>query len=228
MSNLIFYKLITPYWLRDNAKLGFSIGSAEVTETRFHVPKDVRKYESLFQMQLLGPKVLVDDDDIVIKLKVGVEYPGPQPKPSPPPRRDPMIFVIWCPRNDDSMGIQINDYQQYQTDGIGPCRGAEGEATERGLRDITFLEGRKTQDWYRFSEMFELTFCPNSSGNIPWSSAHCGVDSGTYDAFGPYYKSLRLSEGINLGIYRDEKEEVYIIKSLEISIFRNSKDVHGK
>ena len=125
------------------------------------------------------------------------------------------------------MGIQINDYSDYQTADMGPFRGVEGEASERGLSDANIIAGRRTQQWYRFSEMFEFTYCPNSSGNIPWASAYCGVDSGTYSTFAPYYKSLRLSKGLNLGIYRDEREEEYIIKSLEVSIFRNSKDANG-
>ena len=203
-SPLIFYKFITPYWLRNNAKMGFALETAEVTESAFKIPSDNRKNESLFQIELLESGVLCDDDDITVKLKVGVEYPGPQPKPKPPPRRDPMIFVLWCPREDESMGIQINDYQEYQKEGMGPCRGIEGEASERGLRDLNILEGRKTNDWFRFSEMFEFTFCPNSEGRIPWSSAYCGVDTGTYNTFAPYYKSLQLSKGLNLGIYRDE------------------------
>ena len=76
-SPLIFYKFFTPYWLRDHAKLGFNVGSAEITESFFKVPKDTRKHKSLFQIQLLTSGVLQDDDDITVKLKVGVEYPGP-------------------------------------------------------------------------------------------------------------------------------------------------------
>ena len=221
-SPLIFYKHITPYWLRDYAKLGFDKGSAEVTETAFKIPKDTRNHESLFQIELLGKDKLTNDDDIVVKLKVGVEYPGTQTQ-----ARDPMIFSLWCPGEDESMGIQINDPKQYQTDKFGPFRGVEAEASSRGLRDPEFLDGRKTQASYRFSEMYEFTYCPNSSGRIPWSSAYCAVDTGTFSAFAPYYKSLKLSNGLNLGIYRDKLDEEYIIKSLEISIFRNSLDATG-
>ena len=222
-SPLIFFKHITPYWLRDHAKLGFSKGDAEVTETAFKIPSDTRKNESLFQIELLPRGALQDTDDIVVKVKVGVEYPGDQPR-SNPPRRDPMIFSLWCPREDESIGIQINDYLQFQT--IGPFRGVEANASERGLRNPQFLGERATKDWYRFPEQFEFTYRPNSSGGIPWASAYCAVDTGTFSAFGPYYNSLRLSSGLNLGIYRDELNEEYIIKSLEIAIYRNSLDVH--
>ncbi len=224
---LIFYKHITPYWLRDHARLGFNVSEAEITETYFKIPKDSRKNESLFQIELLGGGVLQDDDDITVKLKVAVQYPGPQPRPRPP-QRDPMIFVLWCPREDESIGVQINDYQEYQTANFGPFRGADGEPSRNVLRNPAFLDGRRTQDWFRFSEMFEFTFRPNSTGDVPWSSAYCAVDSGTFDAFGPHFRTLRLSKGLNLGVYRDEKDEQYIIKSFEISIYKNSKDVNGK
>ena len=171
-------------------------------------------------MELLPKDVLANDDDIVVKLKVGCEYPGSQ-------RRDPMIFTLWCPGDEAAMSMQINDPADYQSK--GPFHGVEAEASSRGLRsvDIEGMKGRPTQTWYRFSEMYEFTYRPNSSGGIPWSSAYCGVDTGIYSAFGPFFNNLKLKRGLNLGIYRDELNEEYILKSLEISIFRNSLDAHG-
>ena len=227
-SPLIFYKLMTPYWLRDNAKLGFDRGSATITESEFRIPTDSREHESLFQVPLLGPGVLKYDDDIVVKVNVGMQYPGEQPQPQTwnPPVRDPMIFTIYCPREDESMGIQINDYTEFQQ--LGPLRGAQGEASERGLSDVTFFGERPTQAWYRFPERIELTFAPNSQGNIPWSSGYSAVDTGTLGTFAPYYKSLKLDRGLTLGIYRDQRNEEYILKYVEVYIYRNSLTVEGK
>ena len=227
-SPLIYYKLMTPYWLRDNAKLGFSKGDAEITETAFKIPTDTRQHESLFQIPLLGPKVLKRDDDIVVKVKVGMQYPGNQPAPrtSAPAVRDPMIFTIYCPFEDESMGIQINDYNEFQQ--LGPLRGAEGDASERGLSNVRFFGERGTQQWYRFPEQIELTFAPNSQGRIPWASGYSAVDTGTLGTFAPYFRSLKLDQGLTLGIYRDELDEEYIIKFVEVYIYRNSLSADGK
>ena len=216
---------MTPYWLRDNAKLGFDKGDAEITETAFKVPNDTREHESLFQIPLLGPNVLKYDDDIVVKVKVGMEYPGPQPR-ARPPRRDPMIFTIYCPRDEGSMSIQVNDYQEFQQ--IGPLRGIEADASERGLRNVKPFGERATQDWYRFPEQVELTFVPSSHGHIPWASGYSAVDTGTLGTYAPYFHSLKLDRGLNLGIYRDQLNEEYILKFVEVSIYKNSLTVEGK
>ena len=222
---LIFYKLMTPYWLRDNARLGFNKGDAEISETAFKIPADNREHESLFQIPLLGPGVLENDDDIVVKVKVGMEYPGPQP-PRNPPRRDPMIFSIYCPREEASMGIQVNDYLDFQQ--IGPLRGVEADASERGLRNVKFFGERGTQAFFRFPEQIELTFAPNSYDRIPWASGYSAVDTGTLSAFAPYFQSPPLKRGLTLGIYRDLKDEEYILKFVEVHIYKNSKNADGK
>ena len=227
-SPLIFYKLMTPYWLRDNAKLGFNKSDAEITEAAFKVPTDTREHESLFQIPLLGPGVLKHDDDIVVKVKVGMQYPGgqPQPRTSNPPVRDPMIFTIYCPNDDASMSIQVNDYNQFQT--MGPLRGVEADANERGLRNVKFFGERATHQWYRFPEQIELTFAPNSQGRIPWASGYSAVDTGTLGTYAPYFNSLKLDQGLTLGIYRDRLNEEYIVKFVEVYIYRNSLTVDGK
>ena len=224
-SPLIFYKLMTPYWLRDNAKLGFDKGDAEITESAFKVPTDSREHESLFQIPLIGPNVLGIDDDIVVKVKVGMQYPGDQPR-SRPPVRDPMIFAIYCPREEASMGIQVNDYNEFQTN--GPLRAIEADASSRGLRNVKAFGERATHDWFRFPEQIELTFAPNSHGHIPWASGYSAVDTGTLGAHAPYYHSLQIDKGLTLGVYRDRLNEEYIIKFIEVSIYKNSLTVDGK
>ena len=216
---------MTPYWLRDNAKLGFDKGDAEITEAAFKVPTDTREHESLFQIPLIGPKVLGYDDDIVVKVKVGMQYPGDQPR-SRPPARDPMIFAIYCPREEASMGIQVNDYIEFQTN--GPLRGIEADASERGLRNVKAFGERRTHEWYRFPEQIELTFAPNSQGRIPWASGYSAVDTGTLGTYAPYYNSLQIDKGLTLGVYRDRLNEEYIIKFIEVFIYKNSLTVDGK
>lgn len=233
---LIFYKLITPYWLHENADSGFSKDGSSVNETQYKIPSDVKEHELIFLMDLLKKDVLKDDDDIVVKIKVAVQYPGEQPNYNPP-ARDPMIFGIFSEDGGAYMGIQLNDYRDYTT--LGPFRAVDGDASRYSLKNANFFGERAaiaaTSGWYRFSEYIEMTFSPNSyressrrrTSTLPWASASNALDSGHYQAFGPYAHGLNLSKGLSFGIYRDKKNEMYIIKSFEIFIYKNSLDAYG-
>jgi hypothetical protein len=232
---LIFYKLITPYWLHDNTDKGFSKDGSAVDETKYKIPSDVKENELIFLIDLLDKNKLKDDDDITVKVKVAVQYPGDQPNYNPP-ARDPMIFGIFSESNGPYMGIQLNDYTEYTT--LGPFRAVDGIASRYSLRNPTFFGERAalaaTSGWYRFSEIVEMTFVPNSykekgrrTTTFPWASASNSLDSGFYQAFGPFSSGLELSKGLSFGIYRDKKNEMYMIKSFEISIYKNSKDKYG-
>ena len=223
-DSLPFYKHITPLWLLDNGSPGFSVQSGAVTETRFEIPTETgQKYQSLFQLQLLKPSVLDDADDIVVKLKIGLEYPESG-------GCNPMIFTIWCPGEDAAMNIQINDVSKHSTE--GPFCGIRADASDKGLSSVssdTMGGSPITNTLTLFPQIYEFTYFPNSFKQVPWSSAYCAAAYGTYGTFAPYFKSLKVSNGLNLGIYSggDECPKEFIFKSLEIYISRNSLDAFG-
>ena len=198
------------------------VQNGKVTETSLVIPTiPEQKYKSLFQLQLLTPSVL-DDNDIVVKLKIGLEYPAGSTG------CNPMIFTIWCPGDDAAMNIQINDVSKYSTD--GPFYGIRADASDRGLSNVSddTMGGSPITNTTLFPQIYECTYFPNSYKQVPWSSAYCAADSGTYRTFA-YFNRLKINNGLNLGIYSGDEvcPQEFIFKSLEIYISINSLDVFG-
>ena len=217
---------MTPNWIRANAEFNCAIAGNDV---RLTVKEDTRDYENIFKLPLLPAGVLDRHEDITVRMHVGVELPEPPPpppipppKPPPPPRPDPLAFMISDGRF--AVGIQLRDPgRDYKIQ--GPYVGIEGtpgfvlQDVDNNIAELTSTTSTNNPD------QIEMVIKPSER----WGSAFCPIDDG-HKLCALYSRTLDLTRGIDLDVYREDKAEIYNINYIEVWIYEDSplKVVPGK
>ena len=193
-----FYRLYTPYDIRDDAE--FTTRYSSYSRTAISFKGGSSSYSRLFKLPLLAGDLLTYSADITVKITVGLQNAI---------RSDDSDPKFLLSDGDSGVGFEMREEA-----GADRCRGIQGL-----MGDV--LSSRITRDGASHKsstlpEEFVLTINPSKS----WGSCHFAVDSGLIS---PAYYSRRLDlrKGLWLEVYGEDTGEQYLINYIIVEIHEN-------
>ena len=111
------------------------------------------------------------------------------------------------------VGFETKDTETYTI--AAPCFGYEGSSgtSLTGRKPISYSSPRPSDSFY--PGQFVITLKLDAHEN--WGSCYTAHDGGLVNTAG-YNNRLVLSKGLTLEVYRDEKDERYGIKFIEVTV----------
>ncbi|NER38840.1 MAG: hypothetical protein F6J93_33615 [Oscillatoria sp. SIO1A7] len=236
-GEVVYHKLMTPQWLLNKAT--WNARKPDGAELVLEIEDDSRDYENILWVSLIPGEILDKNDAFTVKIQAILEHNNPAPlrnnnRNAP---KDPMSIMVADGRY--AYGIQIQDPTSYDNNanndsgfgGQGAYLGMEGEVRGSVLQSPTpipptGLDATQAQiddrNHVRWPQIFDITLAQVEPGPRRNLVGICSsaLDGGYSTSFW-FTDRLKGEEGLRLYLYRAEKEEIYNIKSLEVTIFRD-------
>ena len=194
---------MNPEWLHKHSTITkpFTVHSKYL-----EIPAGKKGFERLIQAELIAPNTLKTTDDVVVTLTIAMDTALADSND-----HDPTFGIS---DGTSFIGFQVVDKDNYPSH--SPCYNIEGDVTNTNLinrvRDIT---SPKVNSRYYSSEII-IQIKPNDR----WGSCHTEHDEGHVNIVN-YQRTLDITKGLFLQMYRDSINEKYYLKYIVASINLN-------
>ena len=199
----LYYRLMTPDWLADNAKWDCKF---DLEDLHLKIKPDSRDYERIFRVQLLE-KSVIGSGDLTVKIRAGLKYTGGVPP-------DPISFTV--SDDDHAFGFQLLDMTRYHTTGIGPYYPIEGDSGHYKFNPPVIQKdlAKPSTDYTHWPNVFEMRLKPTEG----FGTIYTALDAG--HMISAKFQSLERLEqnGLWLEVYRGDDKEHYDIKYVEVTV----------
>ena len=193
-SILPYRQLMTPQWIKDNAVIA---GRYNLDPQYYEISATTGPYYQLaLQIPLVSAGILKPNDSVSVTIILAMDTAWADGRDHD--------FRCGISDNTSFVGfIQVDEdnYKKYS-----PCRHLEAEKGNGVLVNSKDVNGHKVSSNH-FSGEIKMQFKPTEQ----WGSCHTEHQEG-YTNIANYDRSLDLTEGLFLEMYRQEPNEIYRIK----------------
>ena len=198
----IYYKLITPGWLRSHNYLTSYVESKDNKRVVFNIERD--DFPRLVDIPVLPPEKMAKDQDIVINIKLSLKAP----------KSDSDLYLGLC-SGDTCYGAVIVDNRQDWPN--CPFLTWAGKSKTLSGKVTADCSGSSKGSRSNYPEEVHIRFYPKYA----WISYYMAQNGGT-SVIGEFQSTPDLSQGLTIELYGDnENNEKYHFQYLEIDIKNN-------
>ena len=186
---------MTPKWIHSNAVI---TGPHALYPQYFAIlPTTGVIYQRALQIQLVASNILKSNDSVTVTVTFAVD-------------------ATYASNNNHEPTIGVSDGKSFigykAQDSSTPCRYFEGDKNTDALQNIINISGPRVTSPHYSSEI-KIQIRPAEQ----WGSCHTEHDEG-YTYIVNYQRSLDLSNGLHLEVYREDASEQYRIKYMEVNV----------